>query len=205
MKSRDQKLLEQIIEEEFETIQECTEAEDENDPNAACYEVIAVWMYGYSEYQEKIQAVTNINYLRPEYHRSMLHEAVSTRKLEIALDLIQRGIDLNIQDYNGNTALHYAVGNLKYRENRMIAKAILDRRPRVNLQDHDGNTALWYVLYHARNVAGEEYDECCEIVKMLLDAGADTNLKNRLGSSPAKAWGQVLSRILQEENEGLFL
>ena len=38
---------------------------------------------------------------------SLLQEAISVKKWDIAMDLVQRGINVNIQDNHGNTALHY--------------------------------------------------------------------------------------------------
>ena len=40
---------------------------------------------------------------------SLLQEAISVKKWDIAMDLVQRGINVNIQDNHGNTALHYAI------------------------------------------------------------------------------------------------
>lgn len=34
------------------------------DPNEACYKAISTYVYGFQEYAEKIEAVTDINYVR---------------------------------------------------------------------------------------------------------------------------------------------
>lgn len=83
------------------------------DPNEACYRAIAVRVYGFDEYSKQIDAITDINYVRKNFHTSMLHESISANETDIAMDLIGRGIDVNIQDYRGNTALHYLTSQTK--------------------------------------------------------------------------------------------
>src|ERR1700754_3559158 len=41
--------------------------------------------------------------------QSLLHEAISSRKFDIAEELLKRGVPLNIQDEKGRTALHSAI------------------------------------------------------------------------------------------------
>jgi ankyrin repeat protein len=45
--------------------------------------------------------------LRDEDGQSLLHEAVAYDNLQAAVELVQRGIDVNAADKNGQTPLHY--------------------------------------------------------------------------------------------------
>lgn len=75
--------------------------------------------------------------------------------------------------FNNNTALHYASANNLI----PILDLLLPHYPpaMVNLPNHDGNTAL-----HMASLMGH-----AEAVDRLLMHGADANLKNESGRSPA--------------------
>jgi len=64
----------------------------------------------YKKYQEIISKIQNINYT-DDNDRSFLYEAVVQRKFDVVRDLLQRGIDVNLQDVNGNTAAMVAASN----------------------------------------------------------------------------------------------
>ena len=68
-------------------------------------------------------------------------------------ELLALGIDINIQDEEGNTALMYA----SYKEHIEIVKELIKSGANVNIKDRKGKTALDY----ARE---EEYDD---IIKLL--------------------------------------
>lgn len=54
------------------------------------------------DYKIEVNSVTN------EMKRTALHEAVLSNKLDIVKLLIKNSADPNIQDTDGNTAIHYA-------------------------------------------------------------------------------------------------
>lgn len=60
----------------------------------------------YLEYSEVISD-TNVNLT--EHGQNLLQEAIANNKVDIAADLVERGIDLNYQDTDGATALNYCI------------------------------------------------------------------------------------------------
>ena len=70
------------------------------------------------------------------------------------------------------TALHFAAqeGSLD------ISKLLLDNVARVDVQDAYGNTALNRAVFFSGGSG--------ELIRLLLEHGADRNLKNRKGISP---------------------
>jgi ankyrin repeat protein/outer membrane protein assembly factor BamB len=99
------------------------------------------------------------NYLLPRLADSEKNEEVKK--------LLDKGVDVNVRNDDGNTALIEAVndGNVE------LVKMLLQAGANPNLKN-DSGTALHLILnpYYAK-VKGE-------IIKLLLDAGADFNLKN---------------------------
>lgn len=115
------------------------------------------------------------------FNESLLHVAISRGNDEIALDLIEKGINLNHQNNDGETALHYCL----VRSNFLVFNAILDKDIDVNLVDKHGNSALW--------VAVRVKEDNLLIVERLLAKGANPNFKNNYGKSPldlAKIFGK---------------
>jgi uncharacterized protein len=84
---------------------------------------------------------------------------------------INRGIDLNHQDKDGNTALHYAFSY----EKPEIARALIDAKCHINLYNKHGNNAMWTACLSPR----PQYD----LIQLLLDLGADIQHKNNAGKS----------------------
>jgi ankyrin repeat protein len=80
---------------------------------------------------------------------------------------ISKIVDYQAVDLNGSTALHHSVQNLE------ITKALLDSGfgSAINIQNHEGNTALISACTSNR----------LEVIKLLIDCGADTELKNLEG------------------------
>ncbi len=73
-----------------------------------------------------------------EHSENLLHEAVAGNHIEITVDLISRGINVNQQGEKGMTPLQYAISN-----NRIeLARAIIDAGGNINIRDNYGNNAL---------------------------------------------------------------
>lgn len=105
--------------------------------------------------------------------QSLLQEAISRRDTESALKLIDAGLDLNNQDNDGRTALHYAA----IFANLPVAEQICSNGGNPNLADRHGNNALWSACVEDR----EPY----AMVGLFIRYGADPNHVNKAGRSPA--------------------
>jgi uncharacterized protein len=113
----------------------------------------------------------DINILN-EYKQNLLQESISYDNLLTAKFLIENGIDLNNQDSDGKTSLHYCASFNNY----SIAEKILEAKGNINLCDNFGNNPLWVAVFNARG----EY----ELVKLFLQYDADVNNKNKSNKSP---------------------
>ena len=91
--------------------------------------------------------------------------------LEIIKLLIEYGADPNIQDEDGNTPLHIAVGN----DDSEITELLLTNGADPNIQDDIGNTPLHKPTNYI-------------IKNLLIKHGADETIKNDQG----KTWDEVV-------------
>lgn len=119
-----------------------------------------------------------------EYNQNLLHEAIAYKKDSIGLDLIERGINVNLQDYNGQTPLHYAAAH----DNEVLAEAIIKAGGNVNIKDKFQNNALWTAVFNAKG----KY----KIVEHYKRAGGDVGLKNLANRSPLDLAIQFNDEIL---------
>lgn len=100
---------------------------------------------------------------------SELIEATSTGNLKKVKELIDYGVDVNVQNEIGETALIIAT----YQDRRDIVKCLIEAGTDVNIKNKGGYTSLMQASYH-NNIT---------ILKQLIDAGADVNSKNDDGRS----------------------
>ena len=117
-------------------------------------------------------ATVDINILSPS-GKGLLHSAAGkSGSIEMAAELIRRGIDLNHQDEDGSTALLIAT----VWKRRDVAEAILEAGGRVDISDKHGNQPLWYAIF----------DPHCdyEMIELLLRWGANLQHRNNFGKSP---------------------
>ncbi|XP_056646314.1 uncharacterized protein LOC130451356 isoform X2 [Diorhabda sublineata] len=109
------------------------------------------------------------------YNDPVLVEGVLGAVLESDLgkliSLVDSGKSLNINDNNGNTALHYAA----CKNNMDIIKYILDQdHTLINTKNEFGETPLSVASLNGRY----------EAVKMLIDFGGDVNNQEKDGTAP---------------------
>lgn len=109
--------------------------EDINMKNNEIFSIIRIGTY---EQYEKSIAGVDIDCFN-EYKQNLLQEAIAACKNDIAKDLINRNIDLNHQDSNGQAPLHYCAQYL----NIEIARLLLSKNADINIEDAYGNNPLW--------------------------------------------------------------
>lgn len=109
--------------------------------------------------------------VRDNVGESLLHSAAGKHgSVEMAQELIRRGIDVNFQDCEGATALLYAA-EWKRRD---VAEVILGAGGRLDIADEHGNEPLWYAVGNADH----------QLVEMFMRHGADPRHRNTYGKCP---------------------
>ena len=100
-------------------------------------------------------------------------DAVIQRDIEEVKTIISQNEDINKQDEeSGFSALHYcAQFGLKD-----IIQLLISNNAKIDIKDYYGNTPLFKAVFF--------FFFYTEIIKMLLSAGADPDLKNNAGVSP---------------------
>lgn len=140
----------------------------------------------FEDYKEVVEKIRDINYTDGN-DNSFLHEAVCEKKMDVALDLMQRGIDVNIQNVNGDTAAHFAVSGNQWE----MLQQILKYHPNVNIKEwRYGNNLLFDVVSYKSEIRNQ-------IAKQLLGMGANPYAENHNGKSP-------LDLVIMLENEELI-
>lgn len=124
----------------------------------------------------------DINILN-EDKENLLHEAIAHNP-EIALELIERNINVNQQTKNNAAPLHYAA----HHNQLEIARKIIEKGGDINLTDKHGNNPLWYAVFFAKG----HYD----LVKLLMKHGADPHNKNKAGRSALDFAKQIDDKVL---------
>lgn len=109
-----------------------------------------------------------------------LHLAVRRPDNKKAIELLlQQGADLTITDPAGRNTLLVSVGS----HQKEYIKLLVSRGIDIDSQDNDGNTALHYPLINVlENKQYLPYGK--EIVKILMEEGADPHIRNNKAKSP---------------------
>lgn len=147
-----------------------------------------------------------------------------------AVDIIKMGIalkvDLNMKDISGNAAIHYSANDMNLNVVKMLVlngadinlsdksgltapminanKGFMQKEfiefytdPAngydINKQDKDGNSLLHHCVMK-KQIGGDE------IIKTIINSGADVNLKNKAGLTPYDAAISKEQKILLEKN-----
>ncbi|AOR59892.1 ankyrin repeat domain-containing protein [Pectobacterium parmentieri] len=123
---------------------------------------------------EELLAMVNIDNINivNEYNQNLLHEAVACGNFILINRFIELGIDVNHQDNNGQTPLHYAA----QRRMEDVGETILMNKGDVLVADKYGNQPLWTAVFNARG----DYGMVC----LLLKYHAVPDHKNHYGKSP---------------------
>jgi len=157
--------------------------------------LMAALSKGYIEIAKLLLEAPNVN---PEAlnnkGKSALIKAIEAHDINgIDMLLNSSRVDINKQNINGETALIYAIKNLKRsccfnpdKEEKLI-QSLLTKGADVNLQDENGNTALMEAVLLRRKMycgdaAKESTDIDIKIIRDILSSGkVKLDLKNNLG------------------------
>lgn len=160
------------------------------DINMSYNEIFTTIRFGTYEQYEKYIASTDIDCCN-EHKQNLLQEAIAASKNDIAKDLINRNIDINHQDSNGQAPLHYCAQYL----NIEIARLLLSKNADINIEDAYGNIPLWTAVFNARG----DY----RMVELFIQNNANIHHLNKAGRSPLDFAKQIddlhMIKILLQE------
>ena len=106
----------------------------------------------------------------PNKKAEMIFKEIEKRdkaNLNLVRDLIALGANVDWQNNNGWTALHWCA----YNNHSRILGLLIDAGVDVNIQDNDGWAALHWCAFMNQP----------DIARMLIDAGADVNIQQNAG------------------------
>ena len=119
-----------------------------------------------------------------------LARAVGVKQYDTVNLLLDRGADIEKSTDGSGPPLIYAAGG----DDVKMVKLLLERGTRVNEADDEGNTAL---------IAAAERNASIETVRLLLNAGADRNVKTVQGERPydiaMRYKNRALARLLKPQ------
>ncbi|PCM43739.1 ankyrin repeat domain-containing protein [Marinobacter sp. ANT_B65] len=116
------------------------------------------------------------------YGYTALHRAISKHNQQAAIQLINRGANVQLPDTSGKTPLHKSVRSAN-RFTDELFELLVAKGADVNAQDAKGSTALHEVSSFGQRLA-----------PFLLANGADPNLQDNEGDSPLHRAARVVKR-----------
>lgn len=117
--------------------------------------------------------------------QNFLHQASVENNIEIARILIQNGININHQEINGKTSLHFCAEF----QSILVAEEILSLNyANIDLKDNFGNTPLWTAVFNARG----NYN----LVNLFVKHKANAMSINKAGRSPIDFAIQIKDELL---------
>ncbi len=110
--------------------------------------------------------------------RTPLHLAAGAGCIEVVKLLLQHGANINVKDNKNNTVLHYAVKSL----NKEVVELVL-RDAYVNAKNVYGETPLKLLMRECAKWDSQR-KRCYEIARLLVERGADPNVRDSRGTTP---------------------
>ncbi len=101
----------------------------------------------------------------------LMHAVLQGKDTEVK-QLIESGTDVNIQDHDGFSALHFAAQNYQLASLKLLVEA----GALIDASNKFGNTPLFIATFNSRGRG--------EIIQLLLKNGANSGYKNKSGVSP---------------------
>ncbi len=125
-----------------------------------------------SKIKQILDSEEDHHFIDENYGTTFLMLAVSEQDTESMGRLLDSGVDINIQDHKGKTALIEAClyGSLD------VVKMLVANGANVNMQDNEGYTALSSAFDNTSILEEGFTKEHQEIIRLLLENGADVNL-----------------------------
>ena len=108
----------------------------------------------------------------PDDGRTELHAAAHENDAALVDRLLDEGADVDAQDSGGFTPLHFAAEYSSVE----AARRLLDRGAKVDVTNMHGNTPLFSAVFNSKGQG--------ELIKLLLEHGADPEKENKHGQSP---------------------
>lgn len=143
-------------------------------------------------YLLKHGASPNSSHTEPPIHKSLMHQA-ALGPVEIASLLVSYGADINAVDHHGKTPLHHAVAH----SNNAVVEFLLKQK-NIDMNHQASGHALVTPLHKAA------YQGHSDIVKLLIDQGANPNIRNIFGRTAVhdavlSKSAETLAMILQSK------
>jgi len=139
----------------------------------------------------KLQKIKSIHPTMNILKFNALLEHTEEEKLERLEILIDKGVDLNFEDEEGMTALmYYALGNKDNDDNSKIIELLIHKGLDIDAQNNSGMTALMLCAIKNRPTS----------VQILIDNGADINIKQDLTAKELAATPEIRDIIGKVEN-----
>ena len=100
-----------------------------------------------------------------------LHKAIKKGKLQLAMELIEKGANVNTRDEYGNKPIHDAV---KKGDSELVSR-LIEKGANINAEGYFCNTALHFAAMKGRK----------KVASILLEAGSEIEIKEiRMGFTP---------------------
>ena len=123
-----------------------------------------------NEFEKLVKAGVHINQIKNKYGETALNHLSFKGKYEFVKILVDNGIDVNIQDNNGEIALYEAIVYASRYEdyNKNIINLLIDNGTDISLRRNDGKS----ILLGAINANNECKNNLKDIIQKLVDKDA---------------------------------